>query len=70
MITPEMIARINELARKQREATLSEAELSEQAELRRVYIDVMKARVKEQLDAVDTPDHHHGCGCGCQHKHH
>lgn len=70
MITPEMIARINELARKQREKTLSEAELSEQAELRRVYIDVMKARVKEQLEAAGTPDHHHGCGCGCQHKHH
>jgi uncharacterized protein YnzC (UPF0291/DUF896 family) len=70
MITPEMISRINELARKQREGTLSDAELSEQAELRRAYIDVMKARVKEQLGAVGAPAHHHGCGCGCQHKHH
>lgn len=67
MITPEMITRINELARKQREATLSEAEREEQAALRRIYIDVMKARVKEQLGAAGP--HHHDCGCGCHHKH-
>lgn len=68
MITPEMIARINELARKQRETALSEAEQEEQATLRRIYIDVMKARVKEQLGPADT--HQHGCSCGCHHKHH
>jgi uncharacterized protein YnzC (UPF0291/DUF896 family) len=70
MITPEMIARINELACKQRTETLSETELSEQAELRRVYIDVMKARVKQQLNAAGASNHQHDCGCGCQHKHH
>lgn len=64
MITPEMISRINELARKKREGTISEAELAEQAFLRRAYIDVIKARVKEQLDTVSEHDHPDGCGCG------
>ena len=69
MITQEMIARINELARKQREGSLTDAESAEQAQLRRVYVDVIKARVKEQLGTVKPDEkHHHGCSCGC-HKH-
>ncbi|MDU4961804.1 MAG: DUF896 domain-containing protein [Sporomusaceae bacterium] len=70
MITPQMIARINELARRQREATLSEAELAEQAQLRQLYIQAIKTKVKAQLDAGPSP-HRHDCGCSCGcHKHH
>ena len=36
---PKKIERINELARKKKEAGLTEAELAEQAELRREYLD-------------------------------
>lgn len=67
MLTPEMIDRINELARKQRESSLTEAEQVEQAQLRRSYIDVIKARVKEQIDTAQTEAHPPGCGCGRHH---
>ena len=67
MLIVEMIARINELARKQRESSLTEAEQVEQAHLRRSYIDVIKARVKEQIDTVQTDKHPPGCGCGHHH---
>lgn len=75
MITPEMIARINELARKQKVQTLTAEEKAEQAELRRLYIDNIKGQVKNQLDnitIVDADDHHHHHhheNCGCKHKH-
>ena len=65
----ETIARINELARKQREAGLSEEEKAEQANLRRLYIDNIKDQVRQQLDAAKQHTHHTDCGCGCQ-KHH
>ncbi|WP_083795417.1 DUF896 domain-containing protein [Thermosinus carboxydivorans] len=55
MITPEMIARINELARKQRSCGLSEQEKTEQAILRRQYIDHIKAQVREQLGSSQNP---------------
>ena len=63
------IARINELARKQREAGLSEEEKAEQATLRRLYIDNIKDQVRQQLDAATQHAHTTDCGCGC-HKHH
>lgn len=69
MITAELIARINELAKKQRAGTMSEEEKSEQAALRRIYIDDIKAQVKKQLDAAIEASHAPGCSCGCQHKH-
>lgn len=65
MITPELIARINELARKQREGLLSEVEKEEQAKLRRVYIDNIKNQVKTYLDAAKEHSHSHDCDCGC-----
>lgn len=46
------IDRINELARKAREAGLTEAEQQEQAALRRAYIDAMKQSLRSQLDQV------------------
>lgn len=51
MITPDMIQRINELARKQKETPLSTAERDEQTKLRRLYIDQMKANVRAQIEA-------------------
>lgn len=50
MITQEKIDRINELARKSREAELTEEEKTEQAALRREYIDAFKASLTGQLD--------------------
>lgn len=52
MITKELIARINELARKQKTCGLTEEEKAEQAKLRRIYIDCIKDRVKDALDCV------------------
>lgn len=69
MITPEIIARINELARKQKGGALTEAEKDEQAKLRRLYIDHIKGQVKAALDETAKPSHVEDCGCGCHHKH-
>ena len=68
-ITPEMIARINELGRKQKAGELNEAERTEQAELRRLYIDNIKGQVKIHLDAEQEHRDSHDCTCGCHHKH-
>lgn len=63
------IARINELARKQREIGLTDEEQAEQAKLRRIYIDNIKTQVKQQLDAAQAHEHQHNCSCGCRHPH-
>ncbi|MCR5440100.1 MAG: DUF896 domain-containing protein [Selenomonas sp.] len=56
MITPELIARINELARKKRSTGLSEAELAEQQKLRRIYLDGIRDQVKGMLDNIEVVD--------------
>ncbi|BBB92659.1 MAG TPA: DUF896 domain-containing protein [Methylomusa anaerophila] len=67
MITPEVIARINELARKSRESCLTEEERTEQSHLRRLYIDHIKAQVKASLDCIEIQDQHSpDCDCGCK----
>ncbi|MCR5143785.1 MAG: DUF896 domain-containing protein [Lachnospiraceae bacterium] len=49
-----MIARINELAHKQKsEEGLTPEEKQEQAELRRAYIDAIKANVRAQMNNID-----------------
>lgn len=68
-ITPEMLARINELARKQKSGELSEVERTEQAGLRRLYIDNIKGQVKVRLDAEQEHTASHDCSCGCHSKH-
>ena len=58
MITPEIINRINELAKKNKKVGLTDEELTEQAKLRRIYIDNIKIQLKNNLDnieIVDTP---------------
>lgn len=49
-MTQEKINRINELARKKKSVGLTEAELEEQAILRREYIDGFKASLVSQLE--------------------
>ena len=72
MITKELIARINALSRKQRQGALTEEEKSEQALLRRQYLDSIKEQVRGQLESAHLSEKHHShCDCGCHggHRH-
>jgi len=68
MMTPEMISRINELGRKQKVGQLTEDERTEQAVLRRLYIDTIKNQVKVHFDAQKEHTDSHNCTCGCHNK--
>ena len=46
----EVIARINELAKKAKTEGLNEEELAERDKLRRIYIDSVTGNLKNQLD--------------------
>ena len=46
-------ARINELYKKSKEEGLNEAEKEEQAHLRRIYIDRVKANFRSQLVGIE-----------------
>ncbi len=46
----QVIARINELAKKAKESPLTQEELAERDKLRRIYIDSVKASLTGQLD--------------------
>lgn len=50
MVTQEQINRINELARKSKSVGLTEDEKTEQAKLRRLYIDSFKESLVGQLE--------------------
>lgn len=54
----DVIARINELAKKAKEEGLTEEELVERDKLRRIYIDNVKANLIGQLDNtyIVSPD--------------
>lgn len=54
----EVIARINELARKAKSEGLTEEELVERDKLRRIYIDSVKANLEGQLNntSIVFPD--------------
>ena len=58
MITDEMINRINEMAKKDKNVGLTEEETKERDILRRKYIDSFKKNLKVQLDTIKvvTPD--------------
>ena len=56
MITKELIARIKELARKQRTTGLTAAEKEEQQRLRAAYLADIRAQVKGMLDRVEIVD--------------
>lgn len=67
MISKEQIARINELYRKQKTEGLSEEEKKEQAYLRRLYIDAVKANLRAQLDSIKKAKKSSNC---CGHHNH
>ena len=48
------IARINELARRSKAEGLTEAEKQEQADLRREYIEAVRANLRGQLNNIDV----------------
>lgn len=50
----EKIGRINELARKSKAEGLTSAEAKEQAELRREYIEAIRANLRGQLNNIDV----------------
>lgn len=56
LITPELIARINALARKKRTVGLTAAEQQEQSALRAQYIESIRAQVRAQLDCIEFTD--------------
>ena len=67
MTMNEVIARINELAAKNKTVGLNEEELEERAKLRRIYIDNVTGNLKGQLDNtyIVRPD---GTKVKVQHK--
>ena len=56
MITPELLARINELARKKKSVGLTEEELAEQKELYKIYLAAIRGQVTSLLDRIEFVD--------------
>lgn len=57
MVTKEQIARINDLARKQKTSSgLTEEELTEQQNLRQLYLDSVRENLRAQLDNIEFID--------------
>ena len=50
------IVRINELARKAKTVGLTDAEIDERNELRKVYIEAFKTSLRHQLDSIKIQD--------------
>ena len=48
----QLLVKINTLAKKQRTVGLTDSEKSDQAVLRRTYLDYIKGQVKVQLDSI------------------
>ena len=57
-VTEKQIARINELAKKQKEGTLTEAEKEEQQTLRQEYLRAIRENMRNSLDQmkIQNPD--------------
>ncbi|MDQ0169624.1 DUF896 domain-containing protein [Paenibacillus tundrae] len=51
-----LVARINELARKQKSTGLSEDELAERAKLREIYLNNIRSNFRQQLDSIEIVD--------------
>ena len=56
MITPELLARINELARKKRTVGLTQEELAEQKELYKIYLSSIREQMTSLLDSIEFVD--------------
>ena len=52
MSIDDTVNRINELARKAKSEGLTDAEMEERNELRRIYIEAFRRSVKHQLDSI------------------
>lgn len=55
-IDPKLIARINELAKKKKEGTITKKELDEQAKLRQKYLKAFRGNFKQQLMGIKIVD--------------
>lgn len=64
MITEQMIARINELARKANTVGLTEEEQEERKVLRKRYIEAFKTSLRAQLDSIEFVDGDNNGGSG------
>lgn len=69
MITKEDIDRINHLSKKSKEQELSDEEKIEQKDLRKRYVDYIKAQLKVQLDSIEYVDDKKSSDCSCGHDH-
>lgn len=56
MLSPEKLARINELARKSRTEGLTQAEKDEQTLLRSAYLESFRSQFKDMLDHITVVD--------------
>lgn len=56
MITPELLARINELARKKKAVGLTVEELAEQKELYKIYLAAIRGQVTSLLESIEIVD--------------
>ena len=56
MITPELLARINELSRKKRTEGLTEEEKAEQKKLYEIYLSAIRGQVTNLLDSIEIVD--------------
>ena len=55
-IDPKLIARINELAKKKKEGTITKKELDEKAKLRQEYLKAFRGNFKQQLMGIKIVD--------------
>lgn len=55
-ITPELLARINQLARKKRTTGLNDEELAEQKKLYKIYLAAIRGQVTNLLDSIELVD--------------
>lgn len=53
MLTPEKLNRINELARKQKQGTLTEKEIIEQQQLRKEYLANFRTSFRKRLENIE-----------------
>lgn len=56
MITNELIAQINALAKKQKTVGLTDEEKKKQAHLRKVYLEGIRGQVKDHLSRIRYED--------------
>ena len=56
MLSKEKISRINELSKKKKVGTLTEAEAKEQTQLRKEYLDTFRNSMRETIENVKVVD--------------